>query len=351
MSVLTYGHYESLRHFQWQQAFSPRPTFEVGDARLGSGRLWGKPTEPCRTGAAKRSRYEGSFGRAREGVPLLRGRKCGRVWCCRPQSCHHGERVLSDWGFAAGRELRAGVLALGAVHFVSWARYCRYDVVTWGSFGWYFMFHEWRTYNDVCIYFVPCLVHYSEWGVSPDPVTWHQLGQTAWELRIWGWRGWESWGLPADMGETCVPEGMLDDSGFVQCWPSAWSYHFGSRSRCPCPQFVRGGAQQWLKCLGRRSRQLFGQWVPAKTDRLSSLRSQSVEAMPAADILKCFREFERLLHDGVHCQSAEGCRNSRLDAISPCPQKSPPHERPEYAALSRHCGKHHWCVAVNRLIT
>ena len=39
--------------------------------------------------------------------------------------------------------------------------------------------------------FVACLVHYPEQDVLLDPVTWHQLGETAWELRNWVQRGVE----------------------------------------------------------------------------------------------------------------------------------------------------------------
>ena len=37
--VLTHGHHEVLRHFQGSNHLPPRPTSEVGDARLGSAGL------------------------------------------------------------------------------------------------------------------------------------------------------------------------------------------------------------------------------------------------------------------------------------------------------------------------
>ena len=37
----------------------------------------------------------------------------------------------------------------------------------------------------VCIHFVACLIHFSQWDVSSDFVSLHQLGKITWEL----WRG------------------------------------------------------------------------------------------------------------------------------------------------------------------
>ena len=156
-----------------QLAFSPRPRFEVGDARLVGAGLWGQPTEPCRTGTTMRSHFEVSLGRARQGVPLFRGGDCGQASCCRPQFIRYGESVLSDWGwgFGAGRELRAVISAPGAVPFVCCSDERRSHMVTWRGFSWYFTRHVLRFYHDLCIYFVACLVQYSEWEVPSDPAT------------------------------------------------------------------------------------------------------------------------------------------------------------------------------------
>ena len=44
-----------------EERFSSRPTFEVMDAMLGSARLRGQPTEPCRAGTATRPHCESSM--------------------------------------------------------------------------------------------------------------------------------------------------------------------------------------------------------------------------------------------------------------------------------------------------
>ena len=56
--------------FSGQQTLSARPTFEVGDARLGSAGLWGEHHESSRRKAPAREDSEGSFGRERQGVPF-----------------------------------------------------------------------------------------------------------------------------------------------------------------------------------------------------------------------------------------------------------------------------------------
>ena len=150
VSVLTHDPHEILRHFH--QTLSPQSTFEIGHAGLGSARIWRRPPEPCRTKTATRPHYESPFGCARQGVPFLRGRDCGWVWRRKFQSFGHGKSVLSDSGFAAGRELRAGVWALGVVQFVCWANEHRCDVLTCRCFVWCFTWIVLRTYHDVCIH-------------------------------------------------------------------------------------------------------------------------------------------------------------------------------------------------------
>ena len=167
------------------------------------------------------------------------------------------------------------------------------------------------------------MVHYLEWDVPVDLVTWHQLGETAWELRHWVRRaGWGSFGLPVDMGERCVPEGVFGDTGSVQQRSSAWSNRSGSHIWQLWPRSVCVGARWWFKCPGRDIQQFSGQWVPAKADRLPSFWSPSVWAMPAADCLYWFREFRRLLYEAVHCQLAEKWWNSALHVFSPRPRKA-----------------------------
>ena len=52
------------------QAFSARPTAEVGDAKLGSAGLWGKCHKSCRSGATAGENNEG-FGRERQGAAFF----------------------------------------------------------------------------------------------------------------------------------------------------------------------------------------------------------------------------------------------------------------------------------------
>ena len=99
--------------------FFLRPTVEVGDTRLRVAGLWGHPNEPCWTGTSTLEPLESSFACARQGILLLRRPDCGRVWRCWSQYFSNTEKVFPGWGFAAGRELRAGVSALRAVHLVS----------------------------------------------------------------------------------------------------------------------------------------------------------------------------------------------------------------------------------------
>ena len=77
-----------------RQTFSPQPTFEVGDARLGSAGLWGKRHESSRNRATTVEDNEGSFGRESQGVPILRGRPWWRNWCGGPESWGDGESFL-----------------------------------------------------------------------------------------------------------------------------------------------------------------------------------------------------------------------------------------------------------------
>ena len=72
VSVLTHSPHEILRLFRGDNLF-PHSTFEIGNIKLGTATLSGQPTEPRRAGMAMRLQYETSFGRSRQGVPLLRG--------------------------------------------------------------------------------------------------------------------------------------------------------------------------------------------------------------------------------------------------------------------------------------
>ena len=69
-----------------QQTLSARSTFAIGDSRLGSAWLWVERHEFSRGRAPARKDHEGSFGRERQGVPILRGRPCWRNWCGGPES-------------------------------------------------------------------------------------------------------------------------------------------------------------------------------------------------------------------------------------------------------------------------
>ena len=68
---------------------------------------------------------------------------------------------------------------------------------------------------------------------------------------------------------------------------------------------------------------LWWRWLLARVSRQSySAGICSKGAVEYWSITQCSREFGRLLHDGFHHQLAEGCWNSRLEGISPCPQEA-----------------------------
>ena len=74
-----------------EQRISPRPTSEVGDARLGSAGLSGECPESSRSRAPAGEDSEGSFWRERQGVPIFWRRRCWRDWCSGPESWVDGE--------------------------------------------------------------------------------------------------------------------------------------------------------------------------------------------------------------------------------------------------------------------
>ena len=275
--MLRHGHHEILRHFQGSKHF-PRDQRLRLDTPVGEVLYFeSNPVSP-----ADLERQRDRIKRA----PFI----------VRDREYHFSEDVIVDKSGAVDPNL-AGmakvsflikVLRQGGSYELVYQFWAQFTL----SAGWVNVEVTWspdhvlRTYQDVCIYFVACLVHFAQGDVAPDPVTWHQLGQTAWEQRHWIWRaGWGNVVHPAHMGETCVPDVVRGESEIVQWWSSAWSYRFGSHSRCPWPQRVCGSGYWWLKCPRRSIHQLFGYWVSAKNDRLPSLLSSSVETMPATDCL------------------------------------------------------------------
>ena len=165
-----------------QQTLSARPTFEVGNTKLGSPWLWGEHHESSRGRAPARKDHEGCFGCERQGVHILRGRHCWRNWCGGPESWGDGEGFIPHWSASSGWQFWARLpslsqFTLSAVRVnldVTWSR----DEVLVSSYT----FAPYILRGLCASNLFTVSVHHPEWDVSADSVSLFQLGQIAREL-------------------------------------------------------------------------------------------------------------------------------------------------------------------------
>ena len=209
--------------------FSPRPTFEVGDARLGSVRLWREWHESSRSGATTGEDSEGSFGRERQGVPFFRGRHSRRERWSGHEYWDYGRSFLPHWSAASGWKLWASVPPPGALYSV----YCPCQRGHVTRFWLVFTFAPYFLRGLCASSLLPVLVHYTKWDVSSDLVSLHQLETVTREPQpgVWGKRR-RSAGVSSHLGHRHLPKSLCGNVGLPEQQSSWKNFSIASNSRC-----------------------------------------------------------------------------------------------------------------------
>ena len=161
------------------------------------------------------------------------------------------------------------------------------------------------------------LVNHLQWHETPLFEKGVHLGKGEWLLRhrICG-VGRAHVGVHSVLGQQPIASRLRINSGSVQQqlqWGGgcAGRNHWRNWSRCSC-----GVSAGRSTCACGGLRKLLGQWIWAKTYRVSIVWLALFPTLPSQDCVKCFWNCGPALHDGVHFEQADCGRESWLDGFS-----------------------------------